>query len=92
MLVVKNLNSEFQVFVDGFGMFWVVLAVCGQFWLVLASCGWLWLVGCSISINLIETSLNSSTQSDDNRLMIDGYHLIRSDHSTDSRKGGVCML
>ena len=40
---------------------------------------------------LSETFLNSSIQNDDNRIKIDGYNLIRSDHPSDSKKGGVCI-
>ena len=40
---------------------------------------------------LTETFLNSSILSDDNRIKIDGYSLIRSDHPSDSKKGGVCI-
>ena len=40
---------------------------------------------------LSETFLNSSIQSDDNRIKIDGYNLIRSNHPSDSKKGGVCI-
>ena len=42
-------------------------------------------------ICLTETFLNSSILSDDNRIKIDGYNLIRSDHSSDSKKGEVCI-
>ena len=35
--------------------------------------------------------MNSSIQGDDNRIKIDGYNLIRSDHPSDSKKGGVCI-
>ena len=42
-------------------------------------------------ICLTETFLNSSIPSDDNRITIDGYNLIRSDHPSDSKKGGVCI-
>ena len=42
-------------------------------------------------ICLTETFLNSSVPSDDNRITIDWYNLIRSDHPSDSRKGGVCI-
>ena len=38
-------------------------------------------------ICLTETFLNSSIPSDDNRITIDGYNLIRSDHPSDS-----CLL
>ena len=40
-------------------------------------------------ICLTETFLNSSILSDDNRIKIDAYNLIRSDHPSDSKKGGV---
>ena len=40
-------------------------------------------------ICLTETFLNSSILSDDNRIAINGYNLIRSDHPSDSKKGGV---
>ena len=40
---------------------------------------------------LSETFLNSSTQSDDSKITIDGYNLIRSDDPSDSKKGGVCI-
>ena len=40
---------------------------------------------------LTETFLNSFILSDDNRITIDGYNLIRSDHPSDSKKGGVCI-
>ena len=42
-------------------------------------------------ICLSETFLNSSIQNDDDRIKIDGYNLIRSDHPSDSKKGGVCI-
>ena len=42
-------------------------------------------------ICLSETFLNSSIQSDDNRIKLDGYNLIRSDHLSDSKRGGVCI-
>ena len=42
-------------------------------------------------ICLSEAFLNSSIQSDDNRIKIDGYNLIRSDHPSDPKKGGVCI-
>ena len=42
-------------------------------------------------IFLSETFLNSSIQSDDNKIKIDGYNLIRSDHPSDSKRGGVCI-
>ena len=42
-------------------------------------------------ICLTETFLNSSILGDDNRIKIDGYNLIRSDHPSDSKKSGVCI-
>ena len=42
-------------------------------------------------ICLMETFLNSSIQSDDNRIKIDRYKLVRSDHPSDSKKDGVCF-
>ena len=42
-------------------------------------------------ICLTETFLDSSILSDANRITIDGYNLIRSDHPSDSKKGGVCI-
>ena len=42
-------------------------------------------------ICLTETFLNSSILSDDNRIKIEWYNLIRSDHPIDSKKGGVCI-
>ena len=42
-------------------------------------------------ICLTEVFLNSSILNDDNRITIDGYNLIWSDHSSDSEKGGVCI-
>ena len=42
-------------------------------------------------IRLTESFLNSSILSDDNRIKIDGYNLIRSDHPSDSKNGGVCI-
>ena len=35
--------------------------------------------------------MNSFIQNDNNRIKIDGYNLIRSDHPSDSKKGGVCV-
>ena len=42
-------------------------------------------------IYISETFLNSSIQNNDDRIKIDGYNLIRSDHPSDSKKGGVCI-
>ena len=38
-----------------------------------------------------KTYLDSSTPSDDNNLEISGYTLVRSDHSSDNKRGGVCI-
>ena len=42
-------------------------------------------------ICLSETFLNSTIDSEDNRLKIEGYNLIRSDDPSGSKKGGVCI-
>ena len=42
-------------------------------------------------ICLSKTFLNSSIDSSDTRILIDGYNLIRSDHPSDSKRGGVCI-
>ena len=42
-------------------------------------------------ICLSEAFLNSSLDSEDDRLKIEGYNLIRSDHPSGSKKGGVCV-
>ena len=42
-------------------------------------------------ICLSETFLNSSLDSEDDRLKLEGYNLIRSEHPSDSKKGGVCV-
>ena len=42
-------------------------------------------------ICLTETFQNSSILSDDCRIKIDGHNLIRSDHPSDSKKGGICI-
>lgn len=41
---------------------------------------------------LSETFLNSSLLDDDSRLGLDGYSLIRDDHPSDLKKGGVCIF
>ena len=41
---------------------------------------------------LSETFLDFSILDDDPRLAIDGYNLIRCDHPSNSRKGGVCFI
>ena len=43
-------------------------------------------------ICLTQTFLNSSIMSDDNRIKIEGYNLIRSDHPRDLKKGGLYLL
>ena len=42
-------------------------------------------------ICLSETFLNSSIQTNDDRISIDGYNLIRADHPNDSKRGGICI-
>ena len=42
-------------------------------------------------ICLSETFLNSSIQTNDDRISIDGYNLIRADHPSDSKREGVCI-
>ena len=42
-------------------------------------------------ICLSETSHNSEIQSDDEKLEIPGYNLIREDHPSNSKRGGVCV-
>ena len=41
-------------------------------------------------ICLSKTFLNSSFESNDDRISIDEYNLIKSDHPSDSKRGGVC--
>ena len=36
-----------------------------------------------------ETFLNSDITFDDDSLMIEGYNIVRSDHTSNSRRGGV---
>ena len=38
-----------------------------------------------------ESFLDSSIETDDSRLKIDNYELLRSDHPSNSRQGGVCL-
>ena len=38
-----------------------------------------------------ETFLNSSFESNDKDLMIEGYNLIQSDHPSNTKRGGVCI-
>ena len=42
-------------------------------------------------ICLSKTFLNSSVETNDDRISIDGYNLIRADHPSDSKRGGVCI-
>ena len=42
-------------------------------------------------ICLSETFLNSSIETNDDRISIDEYNLIRADHPSDSKRGGVCI-
>ena len=42
-------------------------------------------------ICLSETFLNSSVQTNNDRISIDGYNLIRADPPSDSKRGGVCI-
>ena len=42
-------------------------------------------------ICLSETFLNYSIQNDDHKLKFHGYNLIRSDHCSGLKKGGVCF-
>ena len=39
----------------------------------------------------METFLNSSIQTSDNRILIDGYHLTKADHLSNSERGRVCI-
>ena len=40
---------------------------------------------------LSETYLDSNTPLDDDNLEISGYTLVRSDHSSNTKRGGVCL-
>ena len=42
-------------------------------------------------ICLSEMFLNASIQINDDRIPIDGYNLMRVDHPSDSKRGGVCI-
>ena len=42
-------------------------------------------------ICLSEMFLNSSIETNDDRISIDGYNLIRADHPSNSKRGGVCI-
>ena len=43
-------------------------------------------------ICISETYLDSSVQSDDRDISINGYKLIRADHPSNSKRGGVCIF
>ena len=43
-------------------------------------------------ICLSETFLNSTFLNDDLRLSLNGYSLLRADHPSDTKKGGVCIF
>ena len=40
---------------------------------------------------LSETYLNSNTAPDNDNLKISGYNVIRSNHPSNSKRGGVCI-
>ena len=40
---------------------------------------------------LSETYLDSNTPLDDDNLEISGYMLVRSDHPSNTKRGGVCL-
>ena len=42
-------------------------------------------------ICLSETFLDSSIPIDDNRLSVPGYSMMRSDHPSNTKRGGVCL-
>ena len=42
-------------------------------------------------ICISETFLDSSFESDDKNLMLEGYNLIRSDHPSNIKRGGLCI-
>ena len=42
-------------------------------------------------ICLAETFLNSETSPDDDNLEIPGYNIIRNDHPSNTKRGGVCV-
>ena len=42
-------------------------------------------------ICISETFLHSSFESDDKNLMLEGYNLIRSDHPSNTKRGGFCI-
>ena len=42
-------------------------------------------------ICISQTFLNSFIETNDDKISIGGYNLIRADHPNDSKKGGVCI-
>ena len=42
-------------------------------------------------ICLTETFLDSSVENDDDRISIPGYNLLRADHPSNTKRGGVCI-
>lgn len=42
-------------------------------------------------IYLLETFLNPPIQTNNDRISIDGYNLIRANHPSDSKRGAVCI-
>ena len=42
-------------------------------------------------ICISETYLDSSVQSDNRDISINGYNLIRADHPSSNKRGGVCI-
>ena len=42
-------------------------------------------------VRISETYLDSSTACDNSNLEIAGYNLIRSDHPSNKKRGGVCI-
>ena len=42
-------------------------------------------------IFISETYLDSSVQSDDRYISFNGYNLIRADHPSNNKRGGVCI-
>ena len=39
----------------------------------------------------METFLYSSTETNDDRILINGYNVIRADHRSDPKRDGVCI-
>ena len=42
-------------------------------------------------ISISETYLDSSLRTDDREILINDYNLIRADHSSHNKRGGVCI-